>query len=140
MFTQREIDEFRADAESRMSSRTRSWRRTLNADGTPATTTNADGYEVPAWEIPHPDIPCRLASKTGAGQSRTVSTAGGDVQVASRELHLPASTTDVHDGDLFEITEGENAGTVWQVVEADGADQKTALRLPVVAAQRPEEW
>ncbi len=123
-----------------MLSRTRSWRRTLNPDGTEATTTNADGYEVPAWEIPHADLPCRLASKAGAGQSRTVSTPGGDVQIASRELHVPAGTPDVRDGDLWEVTEGENAGTVWQVVEADGADQTTALRLPVVAAERPKEW
>lgn len=107
---------------------------------TGATTTNVDGYEVPEWEIPHATLPCRLTARTGAGQSRTVQTPGGDVQVASRELHLPAGTGDVRDGDLFEILSGENVGTVWQVVEADGADQTTALRLPVISASRPEEW
>lgn len=117
-----------------MTSTCRSWR------STGGTTTDADGYEVPEWESPLGDLPCRLTARTGAGQSRTISTPGGDVQIASRELHVPAGTPDVRDGDLFEILSGENAGTIWQVVEADGADQTTALRLPVISASRPEEW
>lgn len=128
------LPELRAHAESRMTSRA-SLRRL-----TGGTTVNAEGYEVPEWATVLTDTPCRLTARTGAGQSRTVSTPGGDVQIASRELHVPVGTTGVRDGDLFEITAGENAGTVWQVVEADGSDQTTALRLPVVAAERPEEW
>ena len=124
----------RRSAESRMTSTVTA--RRLTGD----TTTDADGYEIPEWAATHTDLSCRLTARTGAGQSRTISTPGGDVEIASRELHVPSGTTDIRDGDLFEITAGENVGTVWRVVEADGADQTTALRLPVVGAERPEEW
>jgi hypothetical protein len=56
-----------------------------------------------------------------------------------RVAHLPHSTV-LRDGDLIEITAGELAGSVWHVVEADAADQQTARRVPVIAAEHPEEW
>jgi hypothetical protein len=57
-----------------------------------------------------------------------------------RTAHFPASTSNLRDGDLLEITSGENTGQVLRVVEADWSDQTTARRVPVVATQRPEEW
>lgn len=85
----------------------------------------------------------RLAgSERGVSSYRTASIAGVEVQVANRAAHFPiaARSAGFQDGDLIEVTAGENAGTVWRVVEADSADQKTALRLPVIAADRPVEW
>lgn len=107
---------------------------------TGGTTTDADGYKVPEWADVHVAISCRIGSDKGSSATRTVSTPGGDVQVATRTLSLPASTTNLADGDLVEVTAGELAGSVWRVVEADFADQQTARRCPVVATERPSEW
>jgi hypothetical protein len=52
---------------------------------------------------------------------------------------LPHDTV-LRDGDLIEVTAGELTGSVWHVVEADAADQQTARRVPVIAAEHPEEW
>ena len=59
------------------------------------------------------------------------------MQVAVRVLHLPASTTTLQDNDLVELTEGEQAGRFLRIVEATGADQQTALRVPVYEVPRP---
>lgn len=100
-----------------------------------------DGGLVDEWEVTYADIPCRLSgNRNGQSQSRTVSVGDSEVTLAGRVLHLPSGTTSVADGDVAEIVEGETAGTIWRVIEGDSADQQTALRLPVIAAQRPEEW
>jgi hypothetical protein len=54
--------------------------------------------------------------------------------------HLPASTTNLADGDLIEVTSGEWAGDVFRIVAAIRYDQKTARRLPIVEEPRPTEW
>mgnify|MGYP003296445539 CR=1 FL=1 len=54
--------------------------------------------------------------------------------------HMPASLTDLADGDLLDITSGEWAGSVFRVVEAVKGDQHTARRVPIVEVPRPEEW
>jgi hypothetical protein len=107
---------------------------------TGATTTDADGFEVPAWSSPYTSIPCRIAGMARSqSPSRSLNVGGAEVQVAVRVAHLPHSTV-LRDGDLIEITAGELAGSVWHVVEADAADQQTARRVPVIAAEHPEEW
>lgn len=98
------------------------------------------GSESPEWVIEIPDVPCRIGSDKGAAPSRTVSTPGGDIVLGVRTAHFPASTEGLRDGDLIEIVDGVLVGTVWQIVEADAADQQTARRVPVVATERPEEW
>jgi hypothetical protein len=55
-------------------------------------------------------------------------------------LSVPADTSGLLDGDLVEMTGGENAGLVLRVLEVAFQDQATARRLPVVEVQRPEEW
>lgn len=100
-----------------------------------------DGIEAPGWADILTDLPCRLGgSERGGSGTRTTTVGQSEVQLAVRVLHVPAGTTGVSDGDLVEITSGENAGLVIEVVEAAWQDQATALRLPVVEAQRPEEW
>lgn len=98
------------------------------------------GREVPEWEIVLPEVPCRIGSDKGSAPSRTVSTPGGDVQLGTRTAHFPAATEGLRDGDMVDIIAGRLAGTVWQIVEADDADQQTARRVPVIAVQRPQEW
>jgi hypothetical protein len=71
---------------------------------------------------------------------RTVVVGTTEVQLAVRVGHFPAATTLLRDGDLIEITAGENAGLVLQIIEAAWQDQATARRVPVMAVQRPAEW
>lgn len=93
------------------------------------------------WSTTYTNLPLRLVVEGGgSAPSRKVQTAGVEFQVAARVAHLPATTSDIRDGDLIEITAGENAGLVLRVVEATWQDQATARRVPVMATQRPEEW
>jgi hypothetical protein len=102
-------------------------------------TTDSRGLQVPEWATVYTDIPCRIAGMARSqSPSRTLDIGGVQVQVSVRTAHLPHDTTDLRDGDLLDVT-GESAG-VYQIVESDPADQQTARRVPVIAAQRPEEW
>lgn len=130
-----ELPFLRAEAEARMTSRA-----IVRRKGT-GTTTDADGFEVPAWDVVDADCPGRLAgSPRGGSASRNVSVGSVEVTLAAREWHFPTSRPQLHDGDLIEITVGESAGLVLRVIEGSGQDQATARRVPVVEAQRPEEW
>lgn len=100
----------------------------------------ANGREAPEWVIEHLEVPCRIGSDKGAAPSRTISTPGGEVQLGTRTAHFPAGTENLRDHDLVEIVAGQLEGTVWQIVESDGADQRTARRVRVIATKRPEEW
>lgn len=130
------IEAGRAVAESRMTSRATVRRRTGAS-----TQDEETGLTAPVWEAVYTDLPCRIAgSSGGSSPSRTTNVAGGvQVQTATRTVHLPWDTI-LRDGDMIEVTVGEVAGTVWQVVEADAADQQTARRVPVIATERPGEW
>ena len=111
-------------------------RATIHREG--VTTTDPDGFEVEGWGVIENNIPCRLSGSTaGASGTRTVTTGGVEVQVAVRVLYLPASTTTLQDNDLVELTEGEQAGRFLRLHEATGADQQTALRVPVYEVPRP---
>lgn len=104
-------------------------------------TTDANGYIVPDWAAVYVDLPTRLAGASGgASPTKTIDVGGAELQVAAREAHFPADTDQLLDGDLLEVTEGENAGLVLRLVETDWADQATARRIPVVSAERPPEW
>ena len=108
---------------------------------TGSTTTDANGYEVTEWEIVHYDLPFRSSGSTsGDGGSRCVTIGGVTFEDATGIGHLPATTKNLEDGDLLDVTSGEWVGDVFRVVAAIRYDQKTARRLPIVEAQRPEEW
>lgn len=129
-----ELPFLRAEAEARMTSTATVRRLSERVEQDEET-----GLEVPVWD----DIytgPFRLGGSSGAAGTRTVTIGGVEVQVATRVAHFPASTTDLTDGDLIDLTAGENAGLVLRIVEADWQDQATARRVPVVAVDRPEEW
>lgn len=85
-----------------------------------------------------------LTDTTGrvSGRGTRVEGEGGFAgQQASREWHAPIDTIDVwRDGDLIEVTDGENAGRIFRVLESVGADQRTACRLPVAEVARPTDW
>jgi hypothetical protein len=99
------------------------------------------GLEGSAWAAVYVDLPLRLAGTyRGDSPSRTLDIGGVEVEVAVRTAHLPHDADDLLDGDLIEVTAGENAGLVLRIVEAAWQDQATARRVPVVAVDRPEEW
>lgn len=128
------LPELRAHAESRMTSRA-----TVKRPGGPPVI--VDGLETDGWLTQHTELPGRLAgTRGGAAQNRTITLGQTEVQVALREWHCPASTSGLRDGDVIEVTEGENAGVFLRVVEASWQDQATARRVPVVEIQQPEGW
>lgn len=99
------------------------------------------GLEVPIWDDIATNIPFRLGgANAGSSGTRTEDIGGVEVQTALRTGHIPAAVAGVREGDLVDVVTGENAGTVWRVVEGDWADQQTARRLPLVSTDRPEEW
>lgn len=125
----------RAHAESRMTSTATIRRKTGGS------TTDADGYRVPEWEVVHVELPCRFPSPgSGASGTRTVSTPAGETQVAARRWDCPALTDNLRDGDYIDVTAGRMAETVWHLIEVTPADQETARRCPVEQVERPSEW
>lgn len=105
-----------------------------------ASTTDADGFEVDGWTQVYAG-PFRLGgSDAGAAGSRNVRVGDVELALAVRIAHFPASTTGLRDGDLIQVTAGENAGAFLRIVEASWQDQATARRVPVVEAQEPEGW
>ena len=108
---------------------------------TGTTTTDANGYSVPVWATVYAEIPFRLGgSNQGGSGTRSVKVGTTDMQLAIRNGHFPAPTDLLRDGDLIEVSAGENASLVLRILEAAWQDQATARRVPVVQIQRPEEW
>lgn len=124
----------RAQAESRMLSTCVVRRRTS------LTTQDEDtGLEVPVWSTVYTGR-MRLGGSRDAASTRTEDIGGVEVQRALRIAHFPADTDVLADGDLIDVTSGENAGVVLRVVDAAWADQRTARRYPVESTERPGEW
>ena len=125
------LPELRQQAQARMTSRA-----TVRRPTGRLTQDEGSGLEVTEWADVVTDSPFRIGRGDG---TRTLTIGGVEVTLAVRTGHFPAGT-DLADGDLIDVTEGENAGTVWRVVEGDWADQQTAYRVPIIATSRPEEW
>lgn len=121
-------------AEARMSSRCTVRRKTGEFNV-------VDRIKVPVWEAVHVDLPVRIAgSHGGVASSRRANVGGAETQLAVREAHFPAATSNLADGDLLDLTAGPLAGHVFLIVEATWKDQATARRVPITATGRPEEW
>lgn len=130
------VQQGRRAAEARMTSRCTIRRETDRFDQDEDT-----GIESPLWDVLYTDLPFRLGGTyRGDAPSRRVEVGGVELQVAVRVGHLPASTSGLADGDLIDVTAGENAGLVFRIVEAEWQDQATARRVPLLAVDRPEEW
>lgn len=100
-----------------------------------------DGLKVPTWTEVLVDVAFKLADATGGrGQSRTVTIGNTQVEVAVRVGKFTADTEGIRDGDVVEITAGDNAGRFVQVVDSLGKDQQAALRLPVIQISKPDGW
>lgn len=97
------------------------------------------GEEVPEWDVIYTG-PFRLGTSTGNNITRTEDVSGVEVQRALNTAHFPVSASAITDGDLIDVTAGENAGTVLRIVDAAWADQRTARRYPVESTERPGEW
>lgn len=124
----------RAEAEARMTSRCTIRHKTGEMVLDP------ENQEVPEWVVAHANLPCRIATSTGAARSRTQTPGDVELERATPELHVPAAIADLSDDDFAEITLGENVGRVFRILEVDWVDQATARRLPVEAVERPIEW
>lgn len=130
-----ELPFLRAEAEARMTSRATISRKTgqMVEDDT--------GYESPAWIDVATDVPMRLSGMAAnSSPYKTETPGGGTVNYAARVMHFPVAQADLANDDYIEITVGENAGTIWRVIEATWQDQATARRVPVEQVKRPTEW
>jgi hypothetical protein len=108
-----------------------------------ATQDESTGEEVPIWQDPppHSDLAFRVdGSSSSDGGSHVVNVGGVDYEQATAVGQFPATTDDLADGDFIEVTSGEWAGSVFSIVAAITADQKTARRVPIREEQRPQEW
>lgn len=123
----------RRAAESRMTSTA-----TIRRSGAPVADPDDPEAQIPGWSVVVADCPGRLAGGRGAAGSRNVTIGGAEVSLAVREWHMPTWAPAPADGDLIEVTAGENEGVVLRVLEGSWQDQATARRLPVVEAER--EW
>lgn len=103
------------------------------------TQNESTGEEVPVWDVVYTG-PFRLGTSTGNSPTRTEDVSGVEVQRALNTAHFPVSASAITDGDLIDITAGENAGAVLRIVDAAWADQRTARRYPVESTERPGEW
>lgn len=128
------LPELRAYAESRMTSQVVVMRKT-------GAKVYVNGYQVPEWAAVHIDLPFRSSGgSSGDGGSRGVTIGGVTFEEATGIGSVPATTVDLRDNDLLEVTAGKWAGDVYRIVAAIRYDQKTARRLPIVETARPEEW
>lgn len=140
LFTAEELAEHRADAEARMGAANGGSDATVRRVD-PDNPSVVDGIEIDGWTDVYTDLPMRLGgSNRGGAGTRTVTIGETEVQLAVRVASFPAATTNLRDGDLVDITAGENDGVVLRIVEASWQDQATARRVPVIEAQRPAEW
>lgn len=130
----------RRAAEARMTSRATIRRPRVNEAGSPVYTTNEAGYDVPAWDTVYSDLPCRIDSAGSDGGSRGVTVGGVTYENATGVAHFPAPSPLLADGDLIHVTSGEWPDEVYRIVAAVKYDQKTARKLPIAEADRPEEW
>lgn len=131
------LPQLRAEAEARMTSRCTAKRKDNEADPV----SDAHGFESQPWTVLEVDLPIRVGGyQRGASGSRAVTSGGVEVELATRVAHLPAVTTGLRDGDIIEVTSGENEGLFLRVVEATFQDQATARRLPVLEVAEPEGW
>lgn len=98
------------------------------------------GKESPVWTVVYTDHPFRMGgSNQGSPGHRRVRLGEEEFEQALRIGHLPVATA-LADADLIDITAGEHVGLVLKVLESTPKDQSTALRVPVVEVDRPEEW
>lgn len=130
------VTEGRRAAEARMTSRVTIYRRTEDAPQDEAT-----GLEGSDWIAAYIDLPFRLAgSGSSDGGTHKVVISGVEYNEATAVGHMPADTTDLADNDIIRVTAGEWPETYWRIVEAVRGDQKTARRVPIVAAENEGGW
>lgn len=104
-------------------------------------TNNADGYEVDNWVAIHTALPVTIGGSSGSdGGSRSITIGSVVFEEATGVAKFPATTTDLQDNDVFEVTDGEWPGAMFRIVAAIVADGKTARRIPIVEASRPNGW
>lgn len=105
------------------------------------TQNESTGERIPIWDVVDTHVPFRLSgSGSSDGGSHKVDIGGVTYEQATAVGHLPAEFADLADNDFLEVTSGEWEGSVFSVVAAIVADQRTARRVPIAEERRPEEW
>lgn len=133
----RVLPELRREAEARMLSRCTVYRKAAPSDAKDEHGFSTDN----TWTTVHTDLPVSLGGSSGSdGGSREITIGGVHFEQATGVAKFPATTVDLKDDDLFEITDGEWPGHVFRIVAAIVADQKTSRRVPIAEAARPPEW
>jgi len=103
--------------------------------------TASNGMVTDEWTVAYTGLPIRVSGNYRSASPTTGhAQQGTDVNLAHRVANLPVSTTDLADGDLIEITAGDNVGLILRITEASWQDQATARRVPVEEATRPRGW
>lgn len=135
--TDAELAQFRADALDRMTSTC-----TVGRKAGRAAQDEATGLDSFIWDQVYTALPTRIGGASRDASAWTTETRAGGLQesVAERVEHFPWDTDNLEDGDVVEITGGENTGLFFQLVEAAPKDQATARRVPVKQILRPEGW
>ncbi len=135
MPTEGDLATFRELAGLRMTSRATVRRKTG------ATTTSANGLQVPVWVDVYTNIPCRIdASGSSDGGSRGVTVGGITYEEATGVDHFPHPSPLLKPNDVACITSGEWSDEFHRIVAVPKYDQKTARRVPIVDVERPEGW
>lgn len=120
----------------KLRSRVTVWRKTGQSAQSGST-----GREEPIWDDVHTDLPFGLdGSGTSDGGSHEVTVGGVTYEQATAVGKFPATLVDLRAGDYIEVTDGEWAGSVFTVVAATEADQKTARRVPIAGAKAQAGW
>ncbi|WP_300680756.1 DUF6093 family protein [Nocardioides sp.] len=136
------VEDLRALAEERMGAENGSSTGNVRRQTDRGVQDETTGAETAAWVLVHLDLPGRIRDSSGSNAASYRDQDSGEVEraVAVRTLFLPATTEDLEDGDLYEVTAGVLAGLVFRITEATTADQKIQRRLSVTAVPRPKEW
>ncbi len=115
-------------------------RATVRRSGAMVPDPNDPEAEIPGWTPVDADVPCWVDKEGPTAGTRSVSSGGVDVQVATRILKIPHDRTGWLDGDVVLISGGACDGRFFRIVEATFADQKKQQELTVTEISRPEGW
>lgn len=102
-------------------------------------TTNAEGFEVPEYEVIYMDLPCRIDTGGNSnGGSAGVDVGGVTYEEATGVAHFPHPSELLANDDIVLITSGDWPDDCYRIVAAIRYDQKTARRLPIAQEPKPE--
>lgn len=100
----------------------------------------ATGRRSIQWQIVYTGKTRVRGQNAGTSPYRPDTPGTVPVNNAVRTIKLPASVTDVRDGDIVEITSGDLTGVFFQLDEAALQDLAVERRIQAVETSRPDDW